>query len=144
MSRRTLGAIELDTTTGRIVAVLPDGTEVGIQTQGPTIPNSDTGSLDDVATVVDGVAASAIVFGAGSTVTVTGLAGGWDGRVLRLWNGDDDAHLILSYSDTDSVAENRIIIPGGSPYETTYRGTVTLYYDGGASRWRVIDWEAAA
>lgn len=83
--------------------------------------------------------------GAGSTATLTGLTGGWTGRLLWLINESANGvadDITVSLHDTNSSAANRMdTIPGiGStaPSVTlTSRGRILFFYDG--STWCILD-----
>lgn len=69
--------------------------------------------------------------------TITGLAGGWDGRIIRVVNvGGADSTLLFRRQNTGSAAANRfqfardITIDSGESF--------VLQYDGVASRWKVL------
>jgi hypothetical protein len=71
-----------------------------------------------------------------ASVVITGLAGGANGRVAVLQNRSTNRLIILPDESVGSVAANRIaarnpvfLMPGAS---------VTLVYDGAASRWRPL------
>jgi hypothetical protein len=66
--------------------------------------------------------------------TITGLAGGADGRVITLLNvGSND--LVLSGSDGSSSAANQFSFAG--TYTIGAQGGLTLIYDSTSSRWRI-------
>ena len=77
---------------------------------------------------------------ASSGNNVTGFAGGRAGRKLLIINlsttVNDD--LDLQHEDALSVAANRITVPNAVQVAVLPRGAIELWYDGSASRWRVL------
>ncbi len=72
-----------------------------------------------------------------SAQTITGIAGGTDGRIITLMNiGANTA--TLSNNSGSSSAANRIITGTGSDLSILTGASVELAYDSGASLWRVI------
>lgn len=69
---------------------------------------------------------------------INSIAGGWDGRVLRLVNvgTNADGLIILNWGDTTGTAANRFEIPGDIVLAPG--SAVELLYDGASSRWRAI------
>lgn len=76
----------------------------------------------------------------GAAQDITGITGGVAGRVVVLFNvGAVSGNLQLQRENAGSVAANRIIGPAGAgAVSVTVGGGVLLWYDGAASRWRVI------
>jgi len=74
------------------------------------------------------------ITGPGGAFSVTGLQGGVDGRIVTLYNSTTQNMTITN--DATSVAANRILTLGFTA--TVGTGSVTLQYDGQASRWIVI------
>lgn len=75
-------------------------------------------------------------FTLGANVTITGLAGGAHGRVIRVQNLSAFI-LTLSPQDAASAAPNRFMVPGGAPpVRITQFGWVDLYYT--SARWQVV------
>lgn len=69
--------------------------------------------------------------------TITGLAGGVDGRVLLLVNvGAND--IVLANQDLASTAENRIITGTGADVTLAANDTALLWYDDTTDRWRLV------
>lgn len=70
--------------------------------------------------------------------TITGIAGGSDGRVLMLHNvGSFDIYL-KEDDGSLSTAANRFYTPAGVWIRLAPKGFATLRYDGTSSRWRSI------
>jgi hypothetical protein len=94
---------------------------------------STTGSSNDVS------------FGSGSLYrltgataqTITGIAGGVDGRRLTLINAGANAAIIANNSGS-SIAANRITTGTGASITLPSGGSINLVYDSAASLWRVI------
>lgn len=72
--------------------------------------------------------------------TISGLAGGVDGKIVILVNANSSSDGIDLLHDTTSTAANRFYTPSNGNYgHYLYPGSaVTLYYDGTSSRWIVI------
>lgn len=70
--------------------------------------------------------------------TLSGLAGGADGRMLVLLNNETSAlkTLTLSHEGGGSAAGNRFHFAGGAAVVVPAGGITTLWYDGALSRWR--------
>jgi hypothetical protein len=94
---------------------------------------SATGTTNDVA------------FGSGPVIrltgasaqTITGIAGGANGRILTLINAGSNAATLSNSSGSSSPA-NQIITGTGSDLSLAAGASVSLVYDSGSSRWRVI------
>jgi hypothetical protein len=84
-------------------------------------------------------------FGAGALIrltgasaqTITGIAGGTDGRIITLVNAGANA-ATLSNNSASSIAANRITTGTGADLTIPADASVKLVYDSGASLWRVI------
>jgi Chaperone of endosialidase len=72
-----------------------------------------------------------------SAQTITGIAGGVDGKLLTIINAGTAAASITN-QDTLSVAANRITTGTGSAISLPADASLSLVYDAGASRWRVV------
>lgn len=73
-----------------------------------------------------------------ATRTITGIAGGVDGRVIHLVNVGNFS-IDLAYDSASSTAANRIYTIGGETMRLWgFWTSVTLRYDGTLSRWMVI------
>lgn len=74
---------------------------------------------------------------ADQTRAITGLAGGYDGRIIRIVNvGAADSTLLLRRQNTGSTAANRFMLARDLMLDTGE--SVTLQYDGTSSRWRTL------
>jgi hypothetical protein len=76
------------------------------------------------------------ISGPTSAVTVTGLSGGVDGKMIVLYN-TTGANMTIKNQSSSSLAANRVITGTGSDLVTTADGSVALIYDGSQSRWIV-------
>lgn len=76
--------------------------------------------------------------GAGSVLT--GIAGGYDGRRVRIVH-IAGLTLTINHQDANSAAANRIIIPDAAAKALTIDGTADLEYDSTSLRWRLINWQ---
>ncbi len=94
---------------------------------------STTGSTNDA----NLGAASLVRLTGASTQTITGIAGGADGRILTIVNAAAQAAIITN-NDGASTAANRISTGTGSNISLAAGSTVTLIYDAAASLWRVV------
>ena len=65
--------------------------------------------------------------------TISGLTGGADGRMIRLYNSV--AFALTLTNDATSTAANRILTLTGADITTTTQGAVTLVYSSTAGRW---------
>ena len=70
--------------------------------------------------------------------TLTGIAGGADGKLLTLTNADAALAVTLSNQSVSSVAANRIVTGTGSDINIAAGASVSLIYDATDSRWRVV------
>ncbi len=98
-----------------------------------------TGSQNDV----DLGAGSYFLYAGSGIATFTGIAGGVDGRQIRITN-TSSSNLTFAHQDAGSLAANRIITPSASSVVISQNVTIGLEYDAGASRWRVVTLPASA
>jgi len=73
----------------------------------------------------------------GTGCTLTGLAGGIDGKILIIINATG-GNLTVSNQSTGSVAANRVITGSGANLTLAADQNCILLYDGTTQRWRVI------
>lgn len=71
-----------------------------------------------------------------ATRTITGIANGYNGRFLTLWNVGS-ANIILANESTSSTAVNRILTGTGADITLAPNEGVDLTYDATTQRWRV-------
>lgn len=84
--------------------------------------------------------ATVLRISASGTVTLTGLSGGTDGRVIVLANTGSSVFLIES-ENVSSVAANRFSFYGANGFgliNMPLDGAAMFWYDGTSSRWRLI------
>ncbi len=77
------------------------------------------------------------VSGPSAAFTISGLAGGYDGKIVTLYNSTAQ-NMTIANASASSSAANRILTLTGANITTTGTGTVTLQYDGASSTWIVI------
>jgi hypothetical protein len=68
---------------------------------------------------------------------LSGIAGGWKGRLLTIINVGSNA-LVIKNQDSSSSAANRLITGTGKDLTISADGRATLFYDSTTSRWRVL------
>ena len=73
------------------------------------------------------------ITGPSGVFTITGLTGGTNGRLIRLYNSTAFAMTIAN--DTTSTVTNRILTLTGANITTTAQGVFTLIYSTTISRW---------
>lgn len=74
----------------------------------------------------------------GAAQTITGIAGGADGKHLTLSNADASLAVTLSNQSTGSAVANRIITGTGSDVSIAAGASIELIYDATDTRWRVV------
>lgn len=77
------------------------------------------------------------ITGPSSTFSISGLTGGVDGRVIRLYNSVAFA-LTMTNEGASSTAANRLLTLTGADVVTTQIGMVSLIYSGTSSRWLLV------
>ena len=77
------------------------------------------------------------ITGPTAAFSITGIAGGVDGKVVILYNAAATYNMTIANENTNSTATNRITTLTGSGVVTTGVGAITLIYDSTASRWIV-------
>lgn len=75
-----------------------------------------------------------------ASLKLTGLAGGYDGRIIEIHNGASDYLLWLEHENTASAAANRFKLPKAFPAFLMPEDSISLKYSGADSRWEVIAW----
>lgn len=112
-----------------------------IGSQLSTQADTSTGTVNDFA-LTSGV--SVLRLTPASTVTITGIAGGLDGRLLYIENAGGAGSVILSNESAGSSAANRLYNTAAaatinlSPPGATGTNGALFIYDGTSSRWRMV------
>lgn len=106
----------------------------GISLSGDISPSNITSDQNDYNPTNLALAAVLRMTGDSSFRSITGLAGGADGRLLTLINVGSNT-LLLKDQSTSSSAANRFDF-GGYDIPFFPSATITLYYDSTSSRWR--------
>lgn len=83
-------------------------------------------------------AGSLFNFTGSSDITITGIAGGTDGRFIRVINAAATSKIILKHQGVGSLDANKIITETGGDVMVYPNSSFELSYDAGASRWRVV------
>ncbi len=123
------------------------GGKLGVSTQAPTTMldiNGDLALRDTTITLVNGANNDVFIGGysfiriVGPTAafTVSGLAGGVDGKVVILYNTTTQNMTIAN--DATSTSANRIYTLSGANVITTGTGSITMIYSTPDTRWIVI------
>jgi hypothetical protein len=81
------------------------------------------------------------VSGPSAAFTICGIAGGSDGKILKIINRTGFDMTIAHQSGTDPTAANRIITNTGADRTTTGNGATELIYSGSSSRWEQINFD---
>jgi len=68
--------------------------------------------------------------------TLTGLAGGVDGRMVML-NNVGAFSIVLSHASVSSTDVNRFLCPNNTSVTVRQNGSVRIVYDGISQRWRI-------
>lgn len=71
-------------------------------------------------------------------VSITGIEGGSDGRVLWLFVPTGSSEITLTNEDASSLAANRFVLPGDANITMTVGQVAQFYYDNLISRWRLL------
>lgn len=120
--------------TGTILTV--DGVTGAYAIKGAITPAQLTANTNDYAPTGFATATVINLSSNADTVTITGLAGGSAGRMVKLFNtGSND--IVLTDQDTASAAANRFNF-GGSDQMLTPGGSIELLYSGTTSTWDVV------
>lgn len=70
-------------------------------------------------------------------VTITGIAGGTDGRQIRVMNASS-SNFIVANENLGSTAANRLLTTSAANVTIPALSTVMFQYDSAAARWRVV------
>jgi hypothetical protein len=80
---------------------------------------------------------SVIKYFGSSNVTITGLVGGTDGKIIMLF-ASPTSTIILKHNNTGSLIGNRILTVNSGDLTIPGGGSVTLMYDVDGSYWRIV------
>lgn len=105
---------------------------ISVLTNTLSIPNGNNNNINI------GSATYITISRSGGNPTITGIAGGVDGRIIYINFIGTAGNFTLANQDTNSTAANRIITTTGASQTTTTDGGAILIYDGANSRWRVV------
>ena len=111
-----------------------DGSGVLAATPGSNQNDYNAGSLTNLAR------ADILRLAITASLKLTGLAATYDGHILTVTNASTDYLLWLENQNTASTAANRFILPNGFPAFLMPGDSITLWYDGTTTRWRVLNW----
>lgn len=109
---------------------------------GTVTPTALSGNVNDYSPTGFAAASTLRIDGGAADRTITGLAGGSDGRIITITNIGSTNNLILSDADAGSTAANRFQIGGNITLAPN--GSMTLRYDATSSRWRPINRTASS
>lgn len=143
---RFTGAAAEDVITSRVAlcATLGGGLVTGtmvlpavVQAVGASSPTAITGAQDNYAPI-GFTTASVLRVDCSAAASLTGLAGGSDGRVVWLYNiSTNGANTLTLKHDVTSTALNRFFLAGTTDLVIPNYGGVMLQYDSTSLRWRV-------
>ncbi len=87
-----------------------------------------------------GTASFVRVTGPTGAFSITGIAGGVDGKVVILFNSTNQAMTITSLSGSSTAANqiDTLVTGGGANFVTTAQGSIMLIYDGNSSKWIAV------
>lgn len=154
----TVPAAGLVTSSGTALGRIADGTQSYVLEMGnsgsgnvkrwalrdrPTITNTGTGTLNDVATTDANSNQAEVILWTGNgadPATITSLAGPTQSRPLVIINASagDDPGLTLSHAAGTGTAANRIECPGNTALVIKVGYAAVLRYNSTSSRWRVV------
>jgi len=132
--------------------VYNDGTNVGIGTSSPNVKLDVNGALAlrstsiSLSADVNNLDIGSYTYirlsnSSASSVSITGFAGGYDGRILIITRVPGSGPgVTVSYESTSSNAENRVLTGDGNAKNivATDGGSIMMIYDGTAQRWILI------
>lgn len=110
----------------------------------PSITNTVTGIQNNVGTSDGNSNPIGVINFAASDQgdsELTGLSGGFDGRMLTLMNfvgGEGGSGLILYHEDGGSASNNQFSLPNNDTYTIPDDSACIVQYDGVASKWRIV------
>lgn len=74
------------------------------------------------------------ISGPTAATTITGMTGGYDGRMVVLYNGSGQ-YLTLAHQNAGSLAVNRLLLSGASDLIIAPNDVITFVYNSTDSRW---------
>ena len=126
------GVLGINTTTNRGITF---GTGAFTMPGNYATPKGTDYSTTGVQNDVDFGTGSLFHYAGADTATFTGIAGGTDGRLIRVVNTSAFS-LTINNQDANSLAANRIITLNGANVAIPANSAVEFVYDSGVSRWR--------
>lgn len=126
------------------VAVQTNSTWAGtnILTGDLSVPPFDVQSLangNNLLAVADGKTMVTLSPGPTAAYSIHGISGGRSGRLLTLINTCSAVLTLGHENGFETTAANRIKTFNSADASITTNGVVTLFYDAGASRWRILN-----
>jgi len=79
------------------------------------------------------------IIGPTAGFSISGIAGGYDGKIITIYNSTANNMTILN--DATSIEANRILTLTGIDLYTTAAGSMTFQYDAEAARWILISYQ---
>jgi hypothetical protein len=74
------------------------------------------------------------ITGPGAAASITGMTGGYDGRIVVLFNGSGQ-YITLAHQNAGSSATNRLLLKGASDFVIAPNDVITFIYNATDSRW---------
>ncbi|MBI4699290.1 MAG: hypothetical protein HY758_10425 [Nitrospirae bacterium] len=131
----TAGKVGIGTTTPNVKADING--DIALRAGAVTMANGNNNNI------IIGSKSFIRITGPTSSFTITGIAGGFDGKMVILYN-TTTRNMKISNEDTNSTDINRIYVLDGSSVDTNGAGAVTLIYDsasGVSGRWIVTSFQ---
>lgn len=76
----------------------------------------------------------------GAAATLCGIANGWNGRKLVVWNSTGYDMYISHNSGVEPTSSNRIYTPGSASITVSSPGSAEFLYDSESSKWLLINY----
>ena len=76
----------------------------------------------------------------GAAATLCGIANGWNGRHLIVWNSTGYYMYISHNSGVEPTSSNRIYTPGSASITVSSPGSAEFIYDSDSSKWLLINY----
>lgn len=109
-----------------------------IRMSGDNSPTALAGDVDDYNPTGASSASVLRIDGGVAGRNITGLVGGFDGRIITILNVGTTNSLTLVQQSASSVAANRFIGPNDGNIVIRLNGGCMLIYDATSSRWRTV------